>query len=75
MPLSDDKQANIIYGFNTTSRYLGEILNNNNVYFDTMKIQNKPSELQLNKANASPRTNQPWRKRDLSPTLNLDIKS
>ena len=39
--------------FNTTSRYLDGILNINNVYFDNMVSQIYPSELQLNKANAS----------------------
>ena len=33
MSLSDDKQADVIDVFNTTSRYLDDILNNNNVYF------------------------------------------
>ena len=36
MSLSDDKQADIIDAFNTTSRYYDDILNINNVYFDTM---------------------------------------
>ena len=36
---------------NTTSRYLDDILNNNNVYFDNMVSQIYPSELKLNKAN------------------------
>ena len=36
MSLSDDKQADIIDVFNTTSRYLDAILNINNVYFDNM---------------------------------------
>ena len=53
MSLSDDKQADVIDAFNTTSRYLDDILNINNVYFDNMVIQIYPSELQLNKANAS----------------------
>ena len=53
MSLSDDKQADVIDAFNTTSRYLNDILNINNVYFDTMVSQIYPSELQLNKANAS----------------------
>ena len=53
MSLSDDKQADIIDAFNTTSRYLDYILNINIVYFDTMLIQIYPSELQLNKANTS----------------------
>ena len=52
MSLSDDKQADVIDAFNTTSRYLVDILNNN-VYFDNMVGQIYPSELQLNKANAS----------------------
>ena len=53
MSLSDDKQADVIDAFNTTSRYLDDILNINNVYFDNMASQIYPSELQLNKANAS----------------------
>ena len=53
MSLSDDKQADVIDSFNTTSRYLDDILNINNVYFDNMVSQIYPSELQLNKANAS----------------------
>ena len=53
MSLSDDKQADIIDAFNTTSRYLDDILNIINVYFDTMVSQIYPSELQLNKANTS----------------------
>ena len=51
MSLSDDKQADIIDAFNTTSRYLDDILNINNVYFDNMVSQINPSELQLNKVN------------------------
>ena len=53
MSLSDDKQADVIDAFNTTSRYLDDILNINNVYFDIMVSQIYPSELQLNKANTS----------------------
>ena len=53
MSLSDDKQADVIDAFNTTSSYLDDILNINNVYFDNMVSQIYPSELQLNKANAS----------------------
>ena len=52
MSLSDDKQADVIDAFNTTSRYLDDILNIN-VYFDNMVSQIYPSELKLNKANAS----------------------
>ena len=49
MSLSDDNQADVINAFNTTSRYLDDILNINNVYFDKMVSQIYPSELQLNK--------------------------
>ena len=51
--LSDDKQADVIDAFNTTSRYLDDILTINNVYFDNMLSQIYPSELRLNKANTS----------------------
>ena len=51
--LSDGKQTGIIDALNNTSRYLDDILNINNVYFDNMVIQIYPSELQLNKANVS----------------------
>ena len=53
MSLSDDKQTDIIDALNTTSRYLDNILNINNVYFDTMVSQIYPSELQLNKVYTS----------------------
>ena len=36
MSLSDDKQADVIDAFNTTSRHLDNILNMNNVYFDNI---------------------------------------
>ena len=51
MSLSDDKQADVIDAFNTTFRYLDDMLNTNNVYFDNVVSQKYPSELQLNKAN------------------------
>ena len=53
MSLSDDKHDDIIDAFNTTYRYLDDVLNINNVYFGTMVSQIYPSELQLNKANTS----------------------
>ena len=53
MSLSDDKQADIIDAFNTTSRYLDDILNIDNVYFDNMVSQIHHPELQRNKANTS----------------------
>ena len=53
MSLSDDKQADVIDAFNTTSRCLDGIINTNNVYFDNMVSQIYLSDLQLNKANTS----------------------
>ena len=53
MSLSDDKQADVFDAFYTTSRYLDDILNINNVYFDNMVSQIYPTELQLNKTNTS----------------------
>ena len=53
MALSDDKQADVIGAFNTTSRYLDDILNIKKVYFDNMVSQIYPSELQLIKAYTS----------------------
>ena len=51
--LSDDNQADYIEAFNSTSRYLDELLNIDNPYFEGMVNQINPPELQLNKANAS----------------------
>ena len=39
MFLSDDKQAGVIDAFNTTSRYLDDILNINYVYLDNLVSQ------------------------------------
>ena len=47
MSLSDDKQGDVIFALNTTSRYLDDNLNINNVHFDNMVSQLYPSELQL----------------------------
>ena len=52
MSLSDNKQADIIDAFNTTSRYWDYILNIDNVYFDNIVSQIYPSEPQpLNTSN------------------------
>ena len=42
MSLSDDKQTDVINAFKTTSRYLDDILNINNVYFENMVSHNIP---------------------------------
>ena len=51
--LSDVKQAEIIEAFKSTSRYLDDLLNIDNPYFEGMVNRIYPPELQLNKANTS----------------------
>ena len=51
--LSDVKQTEIIEAFKSTSRYLDDLLNIDNPYFEGMVNRIYPPELQLNKANAS----------------------
>ena len=51
--LSDDNQADITEAFNSTSRYLDDLLNIDNPYFEGMVNRIYPPELQLNKANTS----------------------
>ena len=51
--LSCENQADIIEAFNSTSRYLGDLLNIDNIYFDQMVDHIYPTELQLNRANSS----------------------
>ena len=51
--LSLENQADIIEAFNSTSRYLDDILNIDNIYFDQMVDRIYPIELQLNRANSS----------------------
>ena len=50
---SSDNQADVIKAFNSTSRYLDDLLYIDNPYFEGMVNQIYPSELQLNKANTS----------------------
>ena len=51
--LSDVKQAEIIEAFKSTSRYLDDLLNIDNPYFEGMVNRIYPPELQLNKANTA----------------------
>ena len=53
LSLSDINQTYIIEAFNSTSRYLNDILNIDNPYFEQMVDQIYPTELQLNRANSS----------------------
>ena len=53
--LSPEIQADIIEAFNSTSRYLDDLLNIDtcSIYFEQMVNRIYPAELQLNKANSS----------------------
>ena len=51
--LSVENQSEIIEAFSSTSRYLDDLLNIDNTYFDGLSSQIYPPELQLNKANSS----------------------
>ena len=51
--LNHDNQADVIEAFNSTSRYLDDLLNIDNPYFEGMVNQIYPPELQLNKDNIS----------------------
>ena len=53
LSLSEDNQSGVIEAFNSTSRYLDDLLNIDNNFFDSMVNRIYPSELQLNKANMS----------------------
>ena len=53
LPHSDNNQTDIIEAFNSTSRYLDDLLNIDNHYFEQMVGQIYPTELQLNKVNSS----------------------
>ena len=53
LSLSDANQSEVIEAFNSTSRYLDDLLNIDNNFFDSMVNHTYPSELQLNKASAS----------------------
>ena len=51
--LSSNNRADVIKAFNSTFRYLDNLLNIDNPYFEGMVNQIYPSELQLKKANIS----------------------
>ena len=53
LSLSEDTQSGVIEAFNSTSRYLDDLLNIDNYFFDSLVNRIYPSELQLNKANVS----------------------
>ena len=49
----DPLQPLKLEAFNSTSRYLDDLLNIDNIYFDQMVDRIYPTELQLNRANSS----------------------
>ena len=51
--LSDANQSDVIETFNSTPRYLDDLSNINNNFFDSLANHIYPSELQLNKTNVS----------------------
>ena len=51
--LTKEKRYDLIDAFNSTSRYLDDLLNIDNIHFEHMVYRIYPAELQLNKANAS----------------------
>ena len=53
LSLSENNQSGVIEAFNSTSRYLDDLLNIDNKSFDSMVNRIYLSELQLNKANVS----------------------
>ena len=48
--LTKEKRYDIIYAYNSTSRYLDDLLNIDNIHFEQMAHRIYPAELQLNKA-------------------------
>ena len=53
LPLSEDNRSDVIEAFNSTSRFLDDLLNIDNNLFDSMVNRIYPSELQLNKVKVS----------------------
>ena len=53
LSLSDNNQTDIIEAFNSISRYLDDLLNIDNPYFEQMVCQINATEIQLNKTNSS----------------------
>ena len=70
LSLSDNNQTDIIEAFNSTSRYLDDLLNIDNPYFEQMVGQIYPTKLQLNKANSS-NTEAPFLDLNLSITKGI----
>ena len=70
LSLSDNNQTDIIEAFNSTSRYVADLLNIDNPYYEQMVGQIYPTKLQLNKANSSD-TEAPFLDLNLSKTNDI----
>ena len=53
LSVSEDNQSDVIEAANSNSRYLDDLLDLDNNFFDSMVNRIYPSELQLNEANVS----------------------
>ena len=53
LSLSDNNKADVVEAFNSNSRYLEDLINIDNPFFEQMVGQIYPTELQLNKVNCS----------------------
>ena len=51
LSFSEDNKSDFIEAFDSTSRYLDDLLNIDNNFLDSMVDRNYPLELKLNKAN------------------------
>ena len=72
LSLSDNIQTDIIEAFNSTSRYLDDLLNIDIPYFKHMVGQIYPTEFQLKKANSAD-TEAPFLDLDLSITNGIHV--
>ena len=52
LSLSDNNQADFVKAFNSTSRYLDDLLNIDNIYFEQMGSQIYSTKFQLNKTHS-----------------------
>ena len=68
LSLSDNNKTDVVEAFYSTSRYLDDLLNVDNTFFEQMVSQIYPSVLQLNKANSFD-TEAPFL--DLSTTIGI----
>ena len=71
LSLSDNNQSDVIEAFNSSSRYLDDLLNIDSPYFKQMVAQVYLVEFQLNKANSFD-TETPFLHLDLSITNSID---